>query len=103
MRLDEKPALFFTLRGVKMQELLTAASARATAPLIGATAPGKGLGDDALSEIFGVEIEGAAPASLAPADQAKPARKAPPAKRKTPVAETWNKRKAAAPKAKKKK
>ena len=70
-RLDEKPALFFTLRGVKMQELLTAASAHATAPLTGATAPGEGLEDDALSEIFGVEIEGAAPASLAPADQAK--------------------------------
>ena len=102
-RLDEKPALFFTLRGVKMQELLTAASARATAPLIGATAPGEGLEDDALSEIFGVEIEGAALASLASADQAKPARKAPPAKRKMPVTETRNKRKAVAPKAKKKK
>lgn len=61
-RLDEKPELFFTLRGVKMEELLTAASATVTAPSA-AGVPGQGLEAAALSEIFGVEIEAAAPVS----------------------------------------
>ncbi len=71
-RLDEKPELFFTLRGVDMEELLTAASATATAPIAGDTGGDQGIADAALSEIFGVEIETAAPA---PASVAAPAPK----------------------------
>ena len=68
-RLDEKPELFFTLRGVDMEELLTAASASAVVPQAGAV-PGAALAGADLSEIFGVEIEAAAPA--APSRKTKP-------------------------------
>lgn len=62
-RLDQEPGLFFILRGVDMQELVSAASASAvSAPMAGGSAAGKGITDDDLSEIFGVEIESAPPA-----------------------------------------
>ncbi len=101
-RLDEKPELFFTLRGVKMEELLSAATATATTPLAGASAPGQGLEDSALSEIFGVEIEAAAPAPVPAAARGKPARKPLPVKRAKAATKTRLKAKAVAPKAKKK-
>ena len=99
-RLDEKPELFFTLRGVKMEELLSAATATATTPIAGATAPGQGLEEAALSEIFGVEIEAAAPLPVPPAAPGKRTQKISPTKRAKPAVKA--KRKAAAPKAKKK-
>ncbi len=74
-RLDEKPELFFTLRGVDMQELITAASATATAPVAGDRTPDATLAGADLSEMFGVELEpAAAPAILrqASAPAAKP-------------------------------
>jgi uncharacterized Zn finger protein len=82
-RLDEKPELFFTLRGVDMQELVTAASATAAAPVTSAR-PDAALADANLSEIFGVEIEAAAaaPTPEAPAKPVPGKRKA--ARRKTP-------------------
>jgi len=52
-RLDNKPELFFTLRGVNMEELIAAASKSATAPLKSKGA----LADTNLSELFGVELE----------------------------------------------
>jgi uncharacterized Zn finger protein len=55
-RLDSKPELFFTLRGVDMQELISAASANAVVPLASKTKP-SALADADLSELFGVEIE----------------------------------------------
>lgn len=63
-RLDREPALFFTLRGVDQQELVTAASAAATADLTGAGPADAPLADADLAEIFGVELDtvGAAPA-----------------------------------------
>ena len=70
-RLDTRPELFFTLRGVDMQDLITAASASATAPLASA-------GDDTfagadLAEIFGVEIETVpSPAAAAPRKTSAP-------------------------------
>lgn len=67
-RLDQKPELFFTLRGMDMQELLTAASASAVVPS-GGPADGT-LADSSLSEIFGIEIE-TSPAA-APVPQSKP-------------------------------
>ena len=97
-RLDEKPELFFTLRGVKMEELLSAATATATTPIAGASAPGQGLEDAALSEIFGVEIEAAAPLPVPPAAPGKRTQKISPTKRAKPAVKA--KRKAAAPKAK---
>ena len=55
-RLDSKPELFFTLRGVNMEELISAASESATVPMQGK--PKKGaLAEADLSELFGVELE----------------------------------------------
>ncbi len=73
-RLDEKPELFFTLRGVDMQELVTAASATATAPVTGAPGADTTLAGADLTEIFGVEIESAPPPPPAVAPRPKPAR-----------------------------
>ena len=72
-RLDDQPELFFTLRGVDMQELLTAASATAVAPVAGAAVPGPALAGADLSEMFGVEIE----STPAPAPTTTPAPKSP--------------------------
>ena len=55
-RLDSKPELFFTLRGVDGQELISAASANAVAPLASKIKP-SALADADLSELFGVEID----------------------------------------------
>ena len=63
-RLDMKPELFFTLRGVEMQDLISAASASATAPL--AATGDDTLADADLAEIFGVEIESASAPAPAP-------------------------------------
>ncbi|MCX6979942.1 MAG: SWIM zinc finger family protein [Verrucomicrobia bacterium] len=81
-RLDTKPELFFTLRGVDMQDLISAASASAAAPVASVT-------DDALAgadlaEIFGVEIETApSPAAIAPREV--PVLKLTPASKKKPM------------------
>ena len=71
-RLDEKPELFFTLRGVDMQELITAASATATAPLAPVATEGAALAGADLTEIFGVEIESATTAVPTGAPQSNP-------------------------------
>ena len=55
-RLYRKPELFFTLRGVNMQELISAASESATASEQGKSTKGA-LAEADLSELFGVEIE----------------------------------------------
>jgi uncharacterized Zn finger protein len=77
-RLDEKPELFFTLRGVDMQELVTAASTTATTPITAVAAADSALAGADLTEIFGVEMESApVPATEAepkPARAAKPPR-----------------------------
>ncbi|MBE7501022.1 MAG: SWIM zinc finger family protein [Verrucomicrobiales bacterium] len=65
-RLDDQPELFFTLRGVDVQELLTAASVTATAPVIDASSTGPALAGADLSEIFGVELESAPAPAPAP-------------------------------------
>ena len=77
-RLDHEPALFFTLRGVDMQELLTAASEVVSTDLTGANTGDTALADADLTEIFGIDIETAvAPhASVVPtAEAASPPRK----------------------------
>lgn len=82
-RLDEKPELFFTLRGVDMQELVTAASVTATAPL--GEAPADALAGADLEALFGVQMD----PNPTPTPAAKPAAKA--------KAKPTAKRKAAAP------
>jgi len=81
-RLDTKPELFFTLRGVDMQDLISAASASATAPV--APAADDALAGADLGEIFGVEIESApAPAAGAASHKLPVPRKAPAPKKRT--------------------
>ncbi len=80
-RLDTKPELFFTLRGVDMQDLITAASASATAPLV--SAGNDTLADADLAEIFGVEIESAPVPAAAPRKSPAPGR--PPILKKKPL------------------
>jgi uncharacterized Zn finger protein len=69
-RLDHAPELLFTLRGVDGAELVAAAG-KAGALKTAAPAGGS-LGSDQLSEIFGIELEGSAPA--APGAGARPRR-----------------------------
>ncbi len=54
-RLDTKPELFFTLRGVDMQELLTAATV--TTVTVDTKAADAALAGADLSDIFGVDLE----------------------------------------------
>lgn len=60
-RLDARPELFFTLRGVDMKDLVTAAGETAATPL-GETSAA--LHGEDLSALFGIEIENAPPAPL---------------------------------------
>lgn len=89
-RLDEKPELFFTLRGVDVQDLITSASATATSSLTGAPAAAAGLADADLSAIFGVEIESRSAATApspakATAKSPAPGKRPPVVKRKAVV------------------
>ncbi len=96
-RLDEQPELFFTLRGVDMQELVTAASATATAPIAPASDTASALTGADLTEIFGVEIEsGPAPTPVA---AAKPAPKSASTGKKGPRSRIANETTSAKPKA----
>jgi len=56
-RLDHDPALFFTLREIDMQELITAASTAATNDLTGTATADTALADADLAAIFGVELD----------------------------------------------
>ena len=80
-RLDEKPELFFTLRGVDVQDLITSASAAATSPLAGAPTD-TAIADADLSAIFGVEVE--TPSAATAPQPAKTSAK-PPAPGKKPL------------------
>ena len=81
-RLDTKPELFFTLRGVDIQDLISAASASAAAPVASVTDDELAGAD--LAEIFGVEIETVpSPAAVAPREV--PVLKLTPAAKKKPM------------------
>ena len=69
-RLDKEPALFFTLRGVDMQELITAASAAATADLTENGPSETALVGADLAAIFGVELDSTDAAPPPPASAA---------------------------------
>jgi uncharacterized Zn finger protein len=73
-RLDHEPKLFFTLRGVDMQELVSEASQAATEDITAAVPVDASLADADLAGIFGVDIETAAavPASAVHAAKAAP-------------------------------
>jgi uncharacterized Zn finger protein len=59
IRLDAKPELFFVLRQVDQAELLRSATAGAVSRA--RPAAGKRIAGDRLSEVFGIELEDAAP------------------------------------------
>jgi uncharacterized Zn finger protein len=75
-RLDAQPELFFTLRGVDMQELIVAASAGASMPTAAGEADALNGAD--LSELFGIEIDtGSGEAAPAPKAKRQATKKAP--------------------------
>jgi uncharacterized Zn finger protein len=81
-RLDAAPELFFTLRGVDMNELLSAAGVTATSPL---EAAGTVLEGEDLSALFGVEIESEAPPLPPKEPKPKKAKPSPRPKKKPTV------------------
>jgi uncharacterized Zn finger protein len=66
-RLDEKPDLLFTLRGVDAGELIARAGAGEALGGVPAAAGAKALAGADLSSVFGIEIDEAEPAGAAPA------------------------------------
>lgn len=61
-RLDEKPELFFTLRGVDVAELIASATHTAARDPVGGTAlVGNALDGEDLSALFGVELDSGTP------------------------------------------
>ena len=68
-RLDETPELFFTLRGVDMEELVTAAGDSAARQGAAGEIGGDALAGADLAEIFGVELEANPDVSPAAAPQ----------------------------------
>ena len=79
-RLDEKPELFFTLRGVDMQELVTAVGDSAASPIAAGQAAATALDGADLTEIFGVEMESTQPV---PPNVSKPPRTRPPLRKQS--------------------
>lgn len=76
-RLDEKPELFFTLRGVEVAELIASATDIAARDPVGGTgSAGDALAGEDLSALFGVELD--AGASPAPSPPKAPLRTTPP-------------------------
>ena len=75
-RLDTQPELFFTLRAVDMQDLISAASASAAAPIVPGSTAGA-FGDADLSEIFGVDIEASGARGKVAASKKLPRQKKP--------------------------
>ena len=74
-RLDEKPELLFFLRGVDHQELVSAESAKAVITKVPAK-KNRMLDKSSLSEVFGIDLSGAKPASSVSASrrqESKPA------------------------------
>ncbi len=84
-RLDEDPALFFTLRKVEMEELVAQAVQDKTDTIIAkqASAKGRVIADDQLSELFGIDLEDFTPRP--PAKSAKRGQKSTPVQKKSPA------------------
>lgn len=81
VRLDEDPALFFTLRQVALEDLVSQAVQGKTASILGGgTATGsKVIADDKLADLFGIDMDDFGPAvtSKSKAKRRKPATKKP--------------------------
>lgn len=69
VRLDDAPDLLFALRGVDPRELVSRVEART---IVGASAGDGALAEDALADIFGVELADVGPIAKAPRARAKP-------------------------------
>lgn len=76
-RLDEQPELFFTLRGVAMDDLIRQATVTASAPVAVGPRPDSALAGANLAEIFGVELEAGTPATPPPKKTTPPAKPKP--------------------------
>ncbi|MFH1732475.1 MAG: hypothetical protein ABIF82_12610 [Planctomycetota bacterium] len=55
-RLDEKPELLFLLRGVDQEDLISAQAGAVAAVTTGAQGGRRRIADDAISDVFGIEI-----------------------------------------------
>ncbi|MDB6037845.1 MAG: hypothetical protein JWM99_1686 [Verrucomicrobiales bacterium] len=97
-RLDNSPELFFALRGVDMEELISAASETATAP-VAEGAAGSALEGADLADIFGVEIE-SSPTPPPQASKTKASKQRKPVRKKALPKKQATKPKAKAPKKK---
>jgi uncharacterized Zn finger protein len=84
-RLDEDPALFFTLRQVNMDDLITQAVQDKTASILKGDTKGKGnvIADDQLEDLFGISMDAF---DSGPAAKKKVAKKPAPTKKKSAVA-----------------
>jgi len=84
-RLDEKPELLFLLRGVDHEELISTEAGVVAAATAGTKRGGRRIVDDALAEVFGIEMsEDAPPAKAKPSRRRKEA--APESKKGSKVA-----------------
>ncbi|MCU0685306.1 MAG: SWIM zinc finger family protein, partial [Polyangiaceae bacterium] len=86
-RLDTHPELLFTLRGVDPTELVASAPSTLASSAKGSTS--RHLDTDSLADVFGIELEGAAPpkpAQPAPAKKAAATAKASATAKATPAA-----------------
>ena len=80
-RLDEKPELLFLLRGVNHEELISTEAGAVAAATAGTKGGRRRISDDALADVFGIEMS-----EKAPPTKAKPSRgrkKATPKSKKT--------------------
>ena len=91
-RLDESPELLFALRGVDHAELISEATASTAAP---APHDAPTLDDDAIADVFGIEIEQAPAAPPPPAPTKKREARAKPKKPASPGRATKKRRRAA--------
>jgi uncharacterized Zn finger protein len=74
-RLDEQPELLFLLRGVNHEDLISA-EAGAAAAVTDAAGGRRRIADDALADVFGIEVSQQAPPSHARKPQPAPVHKA---------------------------
>ncbi len=87
-RLDEDPALFFTLRQVDMDDLITQAVQDKTASILksGTESKGKVIADDQLEDLFGISMDAFEADPVGKKTAKKTAKKAGPAKKKSAAA-----------------
>ncbi|RWX52055.1 hypothetical protein VU01_10458 [Candidatus Electrothrix marina] len=87
-RLDEDPALFFTLRQVNMDDLITQAVQDKTASILkgGAESKGNVIADDQLEDLFGISMDAFDPGKELKKKAKKTAKKPGPTKKRSAAA-----------------